>query len=355
MFNKGGDTFQMLNTKNELEKLGVEVDIKLESNIDLTNYDIVHLFNIQNPSITAAQLHNAKRQGKKTVVSTIYWNMIDANKSHHIFGKFSDELLLRLLNNVDWRVSYLISTIKNYRGKCKNNSTVKYILNNVDLLLPNSFAELENIIYEYKNKSYRQKAYIVPNAVNPIIQPELDLHNKYILPNDFVLQVGRYEPIKNQLSVIKSLFDMKDIPLVFVGRSFVKKYAEEMKRLGDLRGNTYFFNEVSQDDLSFFYKNAKVHVLPSFRESPGLVTLEAANYGVNCVSTFLAPINEYFENQVEFCNPYSTDSIKEAILRAYRKKTNNIVLARKIKENYSWGIAAQKTLEAYHSILNKDI
>ena len=38
---RGGDTVQLLKTKEELEKLGVDVDISLEYEPDLTEYDIV--------------------------------------------------------------------------------------------------------------------------------------------------------------------------------------------------------------------------------------------------------------------------------------------------------------------------
>ena len=65
-------------------------------------------------------------------------------------------------------------------------------------------------------------------------------------------------------------------------------------KLGKKRGNTFFLGEISHDDIYPYYSKAKVHVLPSFRESPGLSTLEAAVFGVNCVVSFHGPVAEYF-------------------------------------------------------------
>lgn len=42
----GGDLIQIQKTKQFLEKLGVIVDISLEFEPDLSEYDIVHIFNL---------------------------------------------------------------------------------------------------------------------------------------------------------------------------------------------------------------------------------------------------------------------------------------------------------------------
>ena len=70
--NKGGDTVQMLKTKEELEKLGVEVDISLDLEPNLDKYEIIHLFNVSRVNETWMQFMNAKKYNKKIVVSTIY-------------------------------------------------------------------------------------------------------------------------------------------------------------------------------------------------------------------------------------------------------------------------------------------
>ena len=68
----GGDTTQILKTKEYLEKLGVFVDISLELTPNVSEYDIVHVFNLMRPQELYLQVKNAKKYGKKVALSTIY-------------------------------------------------------------------------------------------------------------------------------------------------------------------------------------------------------------------------------------------------------------------------------------------
>ena len=72
----GGDTIQMLKTKEALEKLGIEVDISLSLRPDVSGYDVIHLFNLTRVQETYVQLKNAKAAHKPVVLSTIYWPIL---------------------------------------------------------------------------------------------------------------------------------------------------------------------------------------------------------------------------------------------------------------------------------------
>ncbi|MBA7701117.1 hypothetical protein ES703_109848 [subsurface metagenome] len=47
--NLGGDSIQILKTKEYLEKIGAMIDISTELNPNLSSYDLVHLFNLNRP------------------------------------------------------------------------------------------------------------------------------------------------------------------------------------------------------------------------------------------------------------------------------------------------------------------
>ena len=68
----GGDTIQILKTKDCLKKIGIEVNISTELAPDLDGYDLVHLFNLTRPQEVYLQARNAKKFGKKIVLSPIY-------------------------------------------------------------------------------------------------------------------------------------------------------------------------------------------------------------------------------------------------------------------------------------------
>jgi glycosyltransferase involved in cell wall biosynthesis len=99
-----------------------------------------------------------------------------------------------------------------------------------------------------------------------------------------------------------------------------------------------------------YYRRAQVHVLPSLRESPGLVTLEAAMYETNCVVSSHGPITEYFGQDVWCCEPIDIHSIQTAILSAWNAPINNN-LKEKIQKRFTWKEAARVTLDAYKNVL----
>ena len=114
----------------------------------------------------------------------------------------------------------------------------------------------------------------------------------------------------------------------------------------------YFLGEIKHESLSSIYSHAKVHVLPSFRESPGLATLEAAAHGVNCVVSIYGPVTEYFGQDAWYCDPLNEDSIKTAILEAWHSPLSRTLQQRVLKD-FTWKRAAEVTLVAYEQVLTR--
>ena len=100
-----------------------------------------------------------------------------------------------------------------------------------------------------------------------------------------------------------------------------------------------------------YYKKAKVHVLPSWHETCGLSSLEAAAMGCNIVITDKGFTREYFGENAFYCNPASPESIFNAVEQAAQAGYNS-VLQQKILHHYTWQQAAASTLKAYQNILS---
>lgn len=77
----GGDTTQLVKTKEALESKGIDVDLSLDLRPDVSGYDVVHLFNLTRVQETFIQSKNAKEAGKPVVLSTIYWPTDSFEKS----------------------------------------------------------------------------------------------------------------------------------------------------------------------------------------------------------------------------------------------------------------------------------
>ena len=339
--NMGGDTVQMLKTKEYLEKYeDVQVDIISKPEELDSQYDILHIFNLQNSGFAHSMLNTAKQLGIKVVLSPIIWRFGDSGYVNK---------LMRLTHSMNFvRKFQPTSKIFEFISIKKNRNIKEYILKNCDIVLPNSDEE-GNILRDQYGIDFNEM--VVPNCIDiNLAEENLDIS----IPMNFVLQVGRVEPTKNQLSLLQAMMKHKDIPLFFIGKQNKRKkfYINQLKELAAIRGNTFFIEELPQSQLAQYYKAAKVHVLPSFRESPGLVTLEALFYGCNIVVSDdrFCPIKYYrFDRLGYICNPYSVESIEKAVVKAYRDKTVNV--DNDYFDFFSYYNAAKITRQAYLRIL----
>jgi glycosyltransferase involved in cell wall biosynthesis len=169
---------------------------------------------------------------------------------------------------------------------------------------------------------------------------------------DFVLEVGAISPVKNQLGLIDALYDLP-VPLVFVGQPAAKmpEYAEQCKARAALRGDVTFIDRLPHDELPGLYALAAVHALPSWRETPGLVSLEAAAAGCRIVTTSIGSTRDYFGDLAWYCYPDDLRSIRTAVEAALKAPPSPALRERVLRE-YTWHRAGAATLAAYQKVLN---
>ena len=346
----GGDVIQMLKTKQYLQDLGVHVGLSLDSAPDCSSYDIVHLFNITDIRDTYVQCKNAKNQGRVVALSPIYWPTREFRASgasrHWIRSiipaspkRLARYLIYHLLR--EDRPTALLARI----GELQMQHEVLTIS---DLILPNSRMELQMLLADF-DRLGRDKFAVVPNGVDTKII-DMTAHRAGAKQRDTVLCVARIEARKNQLRLISALRDVP-VPLVFVGKIPNTGYARACLAIAKRRGNTRFVGPVPHEQLRSIYISARVHVLPSWYETPGLSSLEAALAGCNIVVSDRGSVREYFAQHAWYCDPTNEQSIKTAILQAYTAPMNT-KLARIISKRYDWKVAARLTLTAYERALD---
>lgn len=361
----GGDTIQLLRTREYLEKsYNIESEIITNEN-DLIgrNIDICHIFNVQTLSQTTKFLTIAKGESVKTALSTIFWDF-SYTKAYDSMVKFGLYLISPTKIKYMIKLKQLEANFTNRSSyfSTKHRERIRNILQNVDVLLPNSIEELELLakIMNIERAILLQKSKIVINATD-IEDQDIDdnkipeLIDFSFLRRKYILQVARIEPSKNQYSLIKSLIDNEDLPILLIGNQKAHhKYFQEVKKVAEKRANVHFLDHVEYNLLPFFYRNAIVHVLPSLRETPGLVNLEALKLGCKIVISDrrFCPVDTYFSNIATVVDPLDLDSIKNGIFKEIDTKRNMNHIRQSIANKFNWEVAASQTYDAYMSILN---
>ncbi|MFN4150930.1 MAG: glycosyltransferase family 4 protein [Candidatus Sericytochromatia bacterium] len=122
------------------------------------------------------------------------------------------------------------------------------------------------------------------------------LSKKFNINNDYLLFVGRHERYKNIDKVINAYLNLpenikENLSLVIIGKSN-NLVTPNLKKLGKENKKIIFLESLSPQDLSLFYKNAKILVHLSEYEGFGLTVLEAMSYGIPVIASNISSIPE---------------------------------------------------------------
>lgn len=340
----GGDTVQITETARNLGEIGVSAEVKLANEaIDYEQYDLLHFFNLTRP---ADILFHSKKADKPFVVSTILCNYSEYDKYHrkgigNLFSFLPADRIEYLKTLARWLKGRDHLSSMEYLWRGQRNCIIS-ILNNSAMILPNSISEYKRITQTYPcNARYT----IIPNGVDTQLFQRDDNIKK---DSNLVLCVARIEGIKNQLNLIKAL-NNTPFKLLLIGSHAPnqKSYYDECRITA--ASNISFIDHVSQEELVHYYQLAKVHILPSWFETTGLSSLEAAVMGCNVVITDKGDAKEYFGGNAFYCDPADKRSILNAVEKASNSRYNE-ALHDIILRKYTWKQAAIQTYKAYQTI-----
>jgi len=357
---KGGDTIQITKYQHYCSSLVDHIEISTTPQPDLSAIDIVHCFNLQVVESTYPQIRHAKAQGKKVVFSPIYWPMkefYDYRLQHaRLWGnsRIKEELKRRFQTiytcfKSGWNHSLPWSTIAQVlKGFLTHGKygLQKKCLQLSDLILVSAPLE-KHILLEGFPFLEENKIQVLPNGVDPMFfLPDASAFiNHYHLKN-FLLCVARMEPHKNITTLLQAVKDLP-YPLVLIGTQHDQKYLAKCHELANER--VHFLGYIPHDLLPSAYAAAHAHILPSWFDIPGLVSLEAGLAGCQIITTNRGSAKDYFQDKACYIDPNSIKSIKEAIHSAMTSKKSNH-LAEDLLQNYTWDAIAKQLLTYYQGL-----
>jgi glycosyltransferase involved in cell wall biosynthesis len=341
----GGDTVQAVQTARHLTFMGITAEIKLTNEyINYNSYDLLHFFNLSRP---ADILYHSHQTETPFVISTILCNYSEYDQQHRKgFGRLFKYLPADGVEYVKTIARFLLgkdsmaSLAYTWKGQRKS---IMDILSRTAMILPNSQSEYRRVLDNYPGEV---KHMVVPNGTDQ----QLFKYDPSVIKDDnLVICAARIEGIKNQLNLIKALSNTC-YRLLLIGMPSPNQLAYYQECKSVAAGNIIFVDQMPQHELVKYYARAKVHVLPSWFETTGLSSIEAALMGCNLVVSDKGDVREYFGDDAFYCNPASPQSIFSAVKKAAGANVNQN-LRDKILQKYTWKQSATETLKAYQSIL----
>jgi glycosyltransferase involved in cell wall biosynthesis len=313
----------------------------------LEEFDVVHFFNPRAfPSESCGLANFAKERGIVVAVSPIFY--------HH--SGIKDDSRKGWVDSIIEKFSESYRPLFHIRGFkiLDPYDQLSRLLSISDIILPNTHEEF-GMLQQFFNID-ATRSYVVPNAAeSSFLRGDPELFIKEHGVKDFILFIGRIEPQKNVLAMIKA-FKASGLPtkLLIVGKPAHKDYAKLC--LQEAGPDVMFLPPIPHDSemLHSAYKAAKVIALPSYYETPGLAALEGGLAGANVVITKNGGTQEYFKEHAQYVDPRYPDQITAALRKAFNAPRTE-GLSKHIASNFTYERVAQLTVEAYRKALEKHV
>lgn len=223
----------------------------------------------------------------------------------------------------------------------------------------------KDVIAAYFNMTKDSRLTSVYNGVSEHFKPvsdkaQLDLvKTKYGLPEKFFFFLGNTHPKKNTPGTLKAFADFitatgSDIKLVMI--DFDKNSLDiVLKDIGApwLINHIVFTGYINNADLPAIYSQCEAFLYTSLRESFGIPIIEAMACGTPVITSNTSSMPEIAGNAAILTDPYTTNSITDAMIRIYNSKSLKNELRQKglaQSAKFSWNLMAQKVLQTYTSL-----
>lgn len=172
------------------------------------------------------------------------------------------------------------------------------------------------------------------------------VRDRYGIKGNYLLCVGTKDPRKNLKGIFEAYKNLSsEIKLVIAGWSGWDKTKDL-----SLRDKIIITGHLSDEELTALYSGAIALVYPSFYEGFGFPVLEAIACGTPVITSNCSSLSEVGRDAVEYCNPYSIDSLTSTI----KKILGNKLLQKKLIEKglvrakfFSWEKAAKEYREVF--------
>jgi glycosyltransferase involved in cell wall biosynthesis len=177
----------------------------------------------------------------------------------------------------------------------------------------------------------------------------VEIRNKYNLPEKFILFLGTVEPRKNILGIIEGF---KNSELLAIGYELVIAGAQGwksgpiMEKINNTPGVKYI-GYVNEEEKRALYELADLFVYPSLYEGFGFPVLEAMASGTPVIASNRSSLPEVVGDAAVMVNPYNTAELSRAMEQVLKDNAWRDILIKRGKERvnvFGWQRTAREFL-----------
>jgi glycosyltransferase involved in cell wall biosynthesis len=227
----------------------------------------------------------------------LIFESVEVNRFNSFFQK-SRFFVLRIMQKHSFNRSTGIIFISNYA----KNIILKQLRPNLNW----------TVIHHGVSEKFKKKSHY------PLHSDSYNTNKRFQL-----LYVSNLLPFKHQLNVIKSVYELNlsniPIQLILIGGYSDTKYGQKV--LNSLKSDMGNFVEyrgrVDYKEISSVYYSCDAFIFASTCENMPNILIEAMSSGLPVICSSYGPMPEFGKNMVEYFDPTSIKSIKNAIYKVF--------------------------------------
>lgn len=345
---RGGDTIVLERLSDGLIARGHQVTIDVTGKANPADFDLVHLFNLATTAITWSYAERAISADVPYVVTTLYEDIPSFHRQSHLVAAKAIQYVQGGQRPGSWSLSAQELSALTPAPRFLADDIVR----GAAALLPNGAGEELALKRDFPSL---KRSIVVPMGSEVGASAGPEIFESVYGERDFVLCVGRLESRKNQLMLLKALEDSPLTVVLAAGSFSYQPQYEAAVRAFRRKGKTIILGLIDPQMLASAYAACRTHVLPSWYELPGLVSLEAAAQNKNIVVTRTGTTVDYVGDRAFYCAPWDSDSILSAVTAAYFSPACEGLVD--MARSYSWEASVVKTESVYQevAVINKRV
>jgi L-malate glycosyltransferase len=276
----------------------------------------------------------------------------DGAVAYALFRKYNIPYIIAVRNtDINVFLKYLFHLRSIGRKIILNSEKIIFLSNSYKTRLFNYYSDISDII--------EAKSAVIPNGIDEFWynnKPEIKI------PKDkiqliFAGEIRRNKNIHGAIKAIERLAPVLEIDFKIVGEGLNDErwYLIFLKLLILRKPDIKILKAVPKEELIQKYKEALIFIMPSFKESFGLVYAEALSQNIPVIYSYNEGFDGWFDaGKIGYpVNPYSHMDIADKILlilENYHKIQTNIVSSGKC---FSWNTICEKYYDLYRNIILK--
>lgn len=234
----------------------------------------------------------------------------------------------------------------------------KILLNASDIIFlsKSSKKSLETYLDSDLIDCINKKSYIIPNGIDNYWLVNRQEKLKIIRNKNKIrlLFVGKVNKNKNPdvlIGICKTLYNMNiSVELTIVGEMQEKRYKKVFERYDFIK----YHPNCCKEELLQYYRNADIFVMLSYKETFGLVYLEAMSQGLPIIYSRGQGFDGQFQDgEVGYaCNPDNVAGAVDSILNIIENYERISLKCVDMSQMYSWDIIANNIKSVYKNSIN---